>query len=107
MTSEIYDKCKKGLMTERANLLAVFSLDTEKIHCKKRLSIFPSPAGMSPTKSPWPGRIKLFPTRESLVVDIPAGDGKIIMLFYSVLSTECVFSCVAMTHKAANRDMTL
>ncbi len=35
MTSEIYDKCKKGLMTERANLLAVFSLDTEKIHCKK------------------------------------------------------------------------
>jgi hypothetical protein len=27
---------------------------------------------------------KLFPTRESLVSDIPAGDGKISNLFYSV-----------------------
>jgi len=33
--------------------------------------------------SPWPGIIKLFPTRESLVIDISAGDGKIINLFYS------------------------
>jgi hypothetical protein len=29
----------------------------------------------------WPGIIKLFPVRESLVSDIPAGDGKIINLF--------------------------
>jgi hypothetical protein len=28
--------------------------------------------------------IKLFPARESLVSDIPAGDGKIGNLFYSV-----------------------
>jgi hypothetical protein len=33
----------------------------------KRLTIY----------SPWPGIIKLFPARESLVCDIPAGAGKI------------------------------
>ena len=32
---------------------------------KKRLSFFPSPVGMSLTKSPWPGMIKLFPARET------------------------------------------
>ncbi len=37
-----------------------------------------------PMNSPWPGLIKLFPARESLVYDIPAGDGKIANLFYSV-----------------------
>jgi hypothetical protein len=31
--------------------------------------------------SPWPGIIKFFPARESLVSDIPAGDGKIADLF--------------------------
>ncbi len=45
---------------------------------KKRSMIFPSPAGMSlTTYSFWPGIIKLFPARESLVSEIPAGDGKI------------------------------
>jgi hypothetical protein len=34
--------------------------------------------------SPWPGIIKLFLARESLVSEIPAGDGKIANLFYSV-----------------------
>ncbi len=47
--------------------------------------IFPSPAGMSLTKlSLWPGIIKLFPSKESLVGHIPAGDGKIDNLFYRV-----------------------
>jgi hypothetical protein len=31
--------------------------------------------------SPWTGIIKLFPSRESLVSDIQAGDGKIVHLF--------------------------
>ncbi len=43
------------------------------LRCKKRLAVFPSPAGMSLTKL-WPGIIKFFPARESLVSDIPAGD---------------------------------
>ncbi len=49
------------------------------LHCKKRLAIFPSPAGMSLTKLSlnysWP---------ESVVGDIPAGDGKIAYLFFTV-----------------------
>jgi hypothetical protein len=45
------------------------------LHCKKRLLDFPVPS--------W----KLFPGRESLVNDIPAGEGKIINFFtvYAVL----------------------
>jgi hypothetical protein len=31
------------------------------------------------------GIIRLFPARESLVSDIPAGDGKIVNLFYSAV----------------------
>jgi hypothetical protein len=41
----------------------------------------PSQAGCHKPNSPWPGIIKLFPARESLVSDNPAGDGKIANLF--------------------------
>ncbi len=47
------------------------------LHCKIRITSFPSPAGMS--------LIKLFLARESLVSDIPPGDGKQDNLFYSVV----------------------
>jgi hypothetical protein len=40
--------------------------------------------GCHKTNSPWTGIFKLFPARESLVSDIPAGDGKNDNLFYSV-----------------------
>ncbi len=54
-------------------------------HRKKSFSIFPSPAGMSFTKLSMGGNndviYKLFPPRESLVSDIPAGDGNIEKLF--------------------------
>jgi hypothetical protein len=49
------------------------SIGTVKI----KVSDFPAPPGCHQPNSPWPGIIKLFPTRESLVNDIPAGDGKI------------------------------
>ncbi len=39
------------------------------VHCKKRLALSPSPAGMSLTK-------------HSLVSNIPAGDGKTANLFF-------------------------
>ncbi len=52
----------------------------------KRLAIFPYPAGMSLTKLSLAGITK-FPARESLVSDIPAGDGKIAKLFYSGTSS--------------------
>jgi hypothetical protein len=50
------------------------------IHCKKKLSIFPSL-----TKLSLAGNNLLFPDMQSLVRDIPAGDRKISNLFYSVL----------------------
>jgi hypothetical protein len=49
-----------------------------KLHCKKRLSFFSSPAGMSLSK------VSLAGKRESLVSDIPAGDGKNYNLFFSL-----------------------
>ncbi len=36
--------------------------------------------------SPWTGKNKLFPSRESLVSDIPAGDGKTANLFFQFSS---------------------
>ncbi len=59
------------------------------VHCKKKVSNFPVPSldfnDHWPIPS-WPVIIKLFPARgvSSLVSDIPAGDGKIANLFYSV-----------------------
>ncbi len=54
-------------------------------HCKKSFSIFPSPAGMSLIKLSLVGNYdviyKLFLPRESLVTDIPAGNGNIEKLF--------------------------
>ena len=56
---------------------------------KKSFSIFPSPAGMSHTKLSMGGKYdviyKLFLLRESLVSDIPAGDGNNDKLFYGDL----------------------
>jgi hypothetical protein len=55
------------------------------LHRKKSFSIFPPPAGMSLTKLSQGGNNdvinKLFPPRESLVSDIPAGDGNIEKFF--------------------------
>jgi hypothetical protein len=52
------------------------------VHCKKRLAIFPSPAGMSLTKT-LPGReLTNIPDRgEFGYSDIPAGNRKIVKLF--------------------------
>jgi len=47
----------------------------------KRLAIFPSPAGMPLTKLSLARNNLLFLDRESLVSDIPAGDGKLPYLF--------------------------
>jgi hypothetical protein len=55
------------------------------IHCKKGSRFSRPQPGCHLLNSPWAGIIKLFPARESLVSDTPAGDGKIANLFYSVL----------------------
>ncbi len=58
------------------------------------LAIFPSPAGMTHTNSPWTGIVctklaldgnnLIIPARESLVRGIPTGDGKMAKLFFTV-----------------------
>jgi hypothetical protein len=62
------------------------------MHCKKGFPIFPSPAGMSLTKLSLDGNYdviyKLFLHRESLVSDIPAGEGNIEKLFL-----QCAIHC--------------
>jgi hypothetical protein len=52
------------------------------IQCKKRLTNFRPHTGCHYPNSPWTGKIKLIPARESLVSDIPAGDEKMANLFY-------------------------
>ncbi len=54
------------------------------IHCEKRLAIFQSPVGMSITKLSLAGNTKVFPARESLVSDLPAGYAKTVNLFFTV-----------------------
>jgi hypothetical protein len=54
-------------------------------YTEKKICRFSSPQpGYHLPNSPWAGKIKLFPARESLVSDILAGDGRIANLFYSV-----------------------
>ncbi len=63
----------------------VLSVVNGNIHRKKSFSIFQSPAGMSLSKLSLGGNTlymtSLFPPRESLVSDIPAGDGNIEKIF--------------------------
>ncbi len=59
---------------------------SNKVHCMKRLAIFPSPAGMSQTKPSLAGNNFIIPGHEEFGYwHIPAGDGKIAN-FFSVLS---------------------
>jgi hypothetical protein len=51
---------------------------------KKDYRFSPPQPGCHQPNSPWLGIIKLIPARESLVSDIPAGDGKIGNLFFGV-----------------------
>jgi hypothetical protein len=53
-------------------------------HCKKRLLIFLSLAGMSLAELSLAGNNLIIPGQGEFGSDIPAGDGKIDNLFYSV-----------------------
>jgi hypothetical protein len=87
--------------TKRVNLkhfLVSFVLNQKNLksnlfilHCKKRLAIFLSPAGMSLTDSLWSGGSQLFPVRESLDSDIPAGDGNLANLVLQCRKLEKLF----------------
>jgi hypothetical protein len=60
---------------------------TEEVHCKKCELFFRRQPGWLLPNSPRSGIIKEIPARESLVSDIPAGDGKTAHLFDSVHDT--------------------
>ncbi len=61
---------------------AIWPVLQRLLHCKKRFAVFPVPSrDVTYQNSPWPGIIKLkiiklFPARESLLCDIPAGEWK-------------------------------
>jgi hypothetical protein len=69
-----------------ANTSRVRNVQNLFIHCKKRLAGLPSPSGMSLTKLSLDGNYLIIPAWESLVSDIPAGDGKIDNPF-----SRCIF----------------
>ncbi len=82
LSSQLHRRLRHQVLGAAGNKGQTYSHKPSTIHCKKWFAIFPSPAGKP--NSLWPGIIKLFPARECLESDIPAGDGKIGNLFYSV-----------------------
>ncbi len=72
-------------LKKRGLLENLFFFHEQDIHCKKNVNDFPvSRRDVTDQTDPWPGIIKFFPARESLVSDIPAGDGKFDKLFFTV-----------------------
>ncbi len=73
------------------------------LHCKKKLMIYPSLAGMSLTKLSLGGNNSIFLSRESLVSDIPAGDGKMVNLFLKCTNVNLAPNisqlCIAWCHE--------
>jgi hypothetical protein len=93
LTLSIYKRCSTPFTDEDIQIPHHLQFPSKQLlHCKKRLPIFPSPAGMSLTKLSLDGNtvIKFFPTRESLVSDIPAGDGKIDKHFLQCIQQQTV-----------------
>ncbi len=69
--------------------LSLFSVViSQPVHCKKGQRFSRPQPGCHLPKSPRTGIIKLFPAREGLVSDIPAGDRKTANFLYSVLGPE-------------------
>jgi hypothetical protein len=66
-----------------------------RLHRKKKVREFPVPSRDVTTKLSQGGNndatTKLFLPRGSLVSDIPAGDGKLVNLFYGVLLKEAFY----------------
>ena len=83
---------KKGYRFSRPQPIITFLPQSGfKIYTVKKGQRFSRPQlRCHQSNSPWPGIIKLFPARESLVSDIPTGDGKISNLFYSVVTANPV-----------------
>jgi hypothetical protein len=75
--SQVYQKLFLDLLKEQWGVRCSDLFHLICIHCKKKVSEFSVPSRLSLIKHSLAGIIKLFPSRESLVSDIPAaGDSK-------------------------------
>ncbi len=95
-------------VSEISSIFLGFTLFTFGNYCKlidiltcsytvKQGSRFSRPQpGCHLPNSPWPGKVKLFPASESLVSDIPVGDGKTVKLF---------LQCINFLHWITIRDL--
>jgi hypothetical protein len=75
-----------------------------QLHSKKGYRFSRPQQGCYLPHSLWPGIIKLFPARESLVSDIPAEDGNIVNLFYNVNTSTHPLVLPADTHKEPENE---
>ncbi len=77
------------------SLTMEYVASTNRIHCKKGLAVFPSPAGMSLPNSPSPGIILIIPGQgEFGESDIQDGDGK-TATFFTVYTHVLTFAYVS------------
>jgi hypothetical protein len=65
----------------------------ECVHCKKGYRFSRPQPGCHLPNSSWQGIIKSFTARESLVRDIPAGDGKMANLFLQCMDNIPIEAC--------------
>ncbi len=70
-----------GVGEEWARVSPTYFTGDGNVHCKKGLPFSRPQPGCHLPYSPWTGIIKSFPSRESMVSDIPAGVGKIVNPF--------------------------
>ena len=63
------------------------------VHCKKTLRFSRPRLGCHLPNSPWAGKLKLFPARESLVSDIPTENEKSLIFFtvYGIYRISSIF----------------
>jgi hypothetical protein len=68
-------------MFEQTKFICIITILLYGVHTVKKVMDFPVPSRKVTNQTPWPGIIKLFPSRESVVSDFPAGDEKIYNFF--------------------------
>ena len=88
-----------SLPNQHVNSFYYFKVSFNKaatlVYTVKKVQQFSRPnaaGGCHLPNSPWPGIIKYFPAKESLVCDIPPGDGKIANLFLQCSMQYTVFT---------------
>ncbi len=91
-----YKSCECLRSWPSGSEINIFAVISSPIHRKKKDREFPVPSREVTTKLSLGGNndviTELFPPNGSLVSDIPAGDGKLVNLFYGVWRQKCIIS---------------